>query len=332
MKRRGFLAVLVALGFLFVTIFVPHQAQSKTIFVTIGTGGITGVYYPTGGAIAKIVNKKRDVYGIRCTVESTGGSVFNINAVIAGDLDFGICQSDRQYQAWNGLAEWKDKGPQKDLRSVFSIHPESVTLVAADDAGIKTIQDLRGKRVNIGNPGSGQRQNAIDALENAGIDWKKDIKAESAKAAEAPGLLQDGRIDAFFYTVGHPSGAIKEATAGKRKVHFVPITGLDKLLKKYPYYAKAVIPIKFYPNATNKEDVPTFGVKATFVTSAKVPDNVVYAITKEVFENFDYFKTLHPAYSILTKQSMLEGLTAPFHPGALKYYKESGLIKYIKKQ
>ena len=332
MKRRGFLAVLVALGFLFVTIFVPHQAQSKTIFVTIGTGGITGVYYPTGGAIAKIVNKKRDVYGIRCTVESTGGSVFNINAVIAGDLDFGICQSDRQYQAWNGLAEWKDKGPQKDLRAVFSIHPESVTLVAADDAGIKTIQDLRGKRVNIGNPGSGQRQNAIDALENAGIDWKKDIKAESAKAAEAPGLLQDGRIDAFFYTVGHPSGAIKEATAGKRKVHFVPITGLDKLLKKYPYYAKAVIPIKFYPNATNKEDVPTFGVKATFVTSAKVPDNVVYAITKEVFENFDYFKTLHPAYSILTKQSMLEGLTAPFHPGALKYYKESGLIKYIKKQ
>ncbi len=331
MRRRGFLAVLVALGFLMATIFVPHQAQSKTIFVTIGTGGITGVYYPTGGAIAKIVNKKRDVYGIRCTVESTGGSVFNINAVIAGDLDFGICQSDRQYQAWNGLAEWKDKGPQKDLRAVFSIHPESVTLVAADDAGIKTIQDLRGKRVNIGNPGSGQRQNAIDALENAGIDWKKDIKAESAKAAEAPGLLQDGRIDAFFYTVGHPSGAIKEATAGKRKVHFVPITGLDKLLAKYPYYAKAVIPIKFYPQATNKEDVPTFGVKATFVTSAKVPDNVVYAITKEVFENFDYFKTLHPAYSVLTKESMLEGLTAPFHPGALKYYKESGLIKYIKK-
>jgi len=331
MKRRQFLAVLVALGFLMATFFIPHQAQSKTIFVTIGTGGITGVYYPTGGAIAKIVHKKRNVYGIRCTVESTGGSVFNINAVIAGDLDFGICQSDRQYQAWNGLAEWKDKGPQKDLRAVFSIHPESVTLVAADDAGIKTIQDLKGKRVNIGNPGSGQRQNSIDALESAGIDWKKDIKAESAKAAEAPGLLQDGRIDAFFYTVGHPSGAIKEATAGKRKVHFVPITGLDKLLAKYPYYAKAVIPIKFYPQATNKEDVPTFGVKATFVTSAKVPDNVVYAITKEVFENFDYFKTLHPAYSVLTKQSMLEGLTAPFHPGALKYYKESGLIKYIKK-
>ncbi|RLB13814.1 MAG: C4-dicarboxylate ABC transporter substrate-binding protein [Deltaproteobacteria bacterium] len=300
-------------------------AQAKTTFVTIGTGGITGVYYPTGGAIAKMLNKKRKTYHIRATVESTGGSVFNINAVLSGDLDFGICQSDRQYQAWNGLAEWKDKGPQKNLRAVFTIHPESVTLVAADDAGIKTIQDLRGKRVNIGNPGSGQRQNSIDALTNAGIDYKKDIKAESAKAAEAPGLLQDGRIDAFFYTVGHPSGAIKEATAGRRKVHFVPITGLDKLLAKYPYYAKAYIPIKFYPTATNKENVPTFGVKATLVTSAKTPDKIVYAITKEVFDNFEAFKKLHPAYSVLTKKNMLEGMSAPMHPGALKYFKEVGL-------
>jgi len=305
--------------------FESNATAGKTIFVTIGTGGITGVYYPTGGAIAKMVNKKRKEYGIRATVESTGGSVFNINAVLAGDLDFGIAQSDRQYQAWNGLAEWKDKGPQKELRAVFSIHPESVTLVAADDAGIKTIQDLRGKRVNIGNPGSGQRQNSIDALANAGLDYKKDLIAEGAKAAEAPGLLQDGRIDAFFYTVGHPSGAIKEATAGKRKVHFVPITGLDKLLKKYPYYAKAYIPIKFYPGATNKEDVPTFGVKATFVTSAKEPDKVVYVITKEVFDNFEKFKKLHPAYNVLTKKSMLEALSAPIHPGAMKYFKEVGL-------
>ncbi len=325
--KKYFLTLITIMAFVTVGLFTAQPAPAKTIFVTIGTGGITGVYYPTGGAIAKIVNKKRKVYGIRVTVESTGGSVFNVNAVMAGDLEFGIVQSDRQYQAWHGLAEWKDKGPQKDLRSVFSIHPESVTLVAADDAGIKTIQDLKGKRVNIGNPGSGQRQNAIDALENAGINYKTDLKAESVKAAEAPGLLQDGRIDAFFYTVGHPSGAIKEATAGKRKVHFVPITGLDKLLKKYPYYAKAVIPIKFYPNATNKEDVPTFGVKATFVTSIKVPEKVVYAITKEVFENFETFKKLHPAYEVLTKKSMLEGLTAPLHPGAIKYYKEAGLMK-----
>ena len=306
---------------------IPSTAQAKTVFVTIGTGGITGVYYPTGGAIAKIVNEKKDQYGIRCTVESTGGSVFNVNAVISGDLEFGVVQSDRQYQAVKGLAEWKDN-PQTDLRAVFAIHPESVTLVASVASGIKTIQDLKGKRVNIGNPGSGQRQNSIDALSAVGIDFEKDIQAESAKAAEAPGLLQDGRIDAFFYTVGHPSGAIKEATAGATKVRFVSIEGpgIDKLIQDNPFYAKAYVPVKQY-TAENEQDVPTFGVKATFVTSAKVPEFVAYAITKEVFDNFEEFKKLHPAYEVLTKENMLEGMSAPLHPGAEKYFKEAGLIK-----
>jgi len=326
MKRIGLLTLIATICLALGLMVSPTPVVAKTTFVTIGTGGITGVYYPTGGAIARIVNKKRKVYGIRCTVESTGGSVFNVNAVMSGDLEFGVVQSDRQYQAMKGLAEWKEKGPQKDLRAVFTIHPESITLVAADDAGIKSINDLRGKRVNIGNPGSGQRQNSIDGLDNAGINYEKDLKAEGVKAAEAPGLLQDGRIDAFFYTVGHPSGAIKEATAGRRKVHFVPITGVDKLLQKYPYYAKAHIPIKLYPGATNTKDVETFGVKATFVTSAKVPDRVVYAVTKEVFDNFESFKKLHPAYQVLTKQNMLEGMSAPIHPGAMKYYKEAGLM------
>ena len=295
-------------------------APAKTTFVTIGTGGITGVYYPTGGAIAKIVNKKRDKYGIRATVESTGGSVFNVNAVMAGDLEFGVVQSDRQYQAINGLKEWKDKGKQEDLRAVFSVHPESITLVAAVDAGIEKIEDLRDKRVNIGNPGSGQRENSIDALNAVGIDYKTDMTAESVKAAEAPGLLQDGRIDAFFYTVGHPSGAIKEATAGARKVRIVPVTGsgIDKLIADNPYYAKAKVPISLYPGAQNDADVETFGVKATFVTSAKVAENVVYAITKEVFDNFEDFKKLHPAYVVLTKANMLEGQSAQIACRVLK--------------
>ena len=326
MKRIGLLTLIATICLALGLMVSPTPVVAKTTFVTIGTGGITGVYYPTGGAIARIVNKKRKVYGIRCTVESTGGSVFNVNAIMAGDLEFGVVQSDRQFQAMKGLAEWEEKGPQKDLRAVFTIHPESITLVAADDAGIKSINDLRGKRVNIGNPGSGQRQNSIDGLDNAGINYEKDLQAEGVKAAEAPGLLQDGRIDAFFYTVGHPSGAIKEATAGRRKVHFVPITGVDKLLAKYPYYAKAMIPIELYPGATNTKDVETFGVKATFVTSAKVPDRVVYAITKEVFDNFEDFKKLHPAYQVLTKENMLEGMSAPIHPGAMKYYKEAGLM------
>jgi TRAP transporter TAXI family solute receptor len=335
MRKAVILAITLVFGFALVVGCGPsgeqqaakqEEAAPKTTFVTIGTGGITGVYYPTGGAIAKMVNAQKDQYGIRATVESTGGSVFNVNAVMSGDLQFGVVQSDRQYQAINGLAEWEGN-PQPDLRAVFSIHPESITLVAAVDADIYDIKDLKGKRVNIGNPGSGQRQNSIDALDAVGLNYETDLIAEGIKAAEAPGLLQDGRIDAFFYTVGHPSGAIKEATAGARKVRFASILGIDKLLDEYPYYAKARIPVSLYPGAVNEEDVETFGVKATFVTSSKVPEDVVYAITKEVFDNFDDFKKLHPAYAVLTKENMLEGLSAPFHPGATKYFQEVGLMQ-----
>ncbi len=325
MKQALTLTTAVFFGLLLFFGVSVQESHAKTTFVTIGTGGITGVYYPTGGAIAKMVNKKREEYGIRATVESTGGSVFNINAVLSKDLDFGIAQSDRQYQAYNGLAEWKKRGAQKELRTVFSIHPELVTLVAASDSGINSIADLKGKRVNIGDPGSGHRQNALDALNTVGLDYKKDLDAESIKASEAPGLLQDGKIDAFFYTVGHPNGAMKEATAGARKVRFVPITAVDNLLGESSYYAKSYIPVKLYPNSESKENVNTFGVKATLVTSASVPESVVYAMTKEVFENFEAFKKLHPAYAVLTKESMLTGLSAPLHPGALKYYKEVGL-------
>lgn len=302
------------------------EQRIRPTFVAIGTGGMTGVYYPTGGAIARMINKKREVYNIRCTYESTGGSVFNINAVFSGDLEFGVAQSDRQYQAYYGApgSEWEGR-PQKDLRAVFSIHPESVTLVAAVDADILDIRDLKGKRVNIGNPGSGHRQNALDALTAVGIDPETDIFAESVKAAEAPKLLQDGRIDAFFYTVGHPSGAIQEATAGRRKVRFVPITGIEKLLEDKPYYAPSVLPAHLYPAAQNSEDVETFGVKATLVTSVRIPESVVYAVTREVFENLSEFRKLHPAYEALTQKNMLEGLSAKIHQGAMKYYKEVGL-------
>ncbi len=327
----GFLRRIILLGLsLTLLLAIDAGAASKRVFVTIGTGGVTGVYYPTGGAISRMINKKSKQYGIKATVESTAGSVYNINAVLSGDLEFGVAQSDRQYQAYHGLAEWKKAGPQKKLRSVFSIHPESITLIASVKSGIKTLKDLKGKRVNIGNPGSGQLQNSKDVLEAAGIPLSS-IHVEQVKAVEAPSLLQDGRIDAFFYTVGHPNGNIKEATSGRLKVRIIPIEGpgIDALLKKYPYYAKSVIPIKFYPKADNSGDVPSIGVKATFVTSADVDEKIVYAITKEVFDNFEDFKKLHPAYSVLTKEAMLSGLSAPIHKGALRYYRESGLIKYI---
>lgn len=327
MKKLGLLAVSLSM---IISSCTKQGNDSKTSYVTIGTGGITGVYYPTGGAISKMINAKKDTYRIRASVESTGGSVYNINAVLSGDLEFGIAQSDRQYQATFGEAEWKIKGPQKNLRSVFSVHPESVTLIASEETGAKTLKDLKGKMVNLGNPGSGQLQNAKDALAAFGLT-EKDIKSEFVKAIEAPGLLQDEKIDAFFYTVGHPNGSIKEATSGRIKVKLLDITGpeVDALIAKYPYYANSIIPRAFYSGASNTEDIKTFGVKATLITSVKVSNDIVYAIVKEVFDNFDNFKKLHPAYSVLTKESMLKGLSAPIHSGALKYYKENNLIKYI---
>lgn len=295
-------------------------------YVTIGTGGVTGVYYPTGGAIAKMVNKKRKEYDLRAAVETTSGSVFNVNAIMAGDLEFGVVQSDRQYQAYNGMADWDGK-PQRKLRAVFAVHPEVVTLVAAVDSGITSVASLKGMHVNIGNPGSGHRGNALDLLAAAGLDYRKDLIADGIKPAESAGMLQDGRIDAFFYTVGHPNGSVKEAVAGTRRILFVPIDEeiVMKLTSKFPYYAPSLIPVKSYPGVVNTEDVPSFGVKATLVTSVDVAEDVVYAITKEVFENFEEFKKLHPAYITLTKKSMLQGMSAPIHPGAMRYFKEAGL-------
>lgn len=317
----------VALAVLVATCMIPMTSiAAKTTYVTIGTGGVTGVYYPTGGAIAKMVNKKRNEYKLRATVESTGGSVFNANAIATGDLEFGILQSDRQFQAYNGTADWEGK-PITKLRAVFSIHPELVNIVAGADKNIKTIYDLKGKIVNIGNPGSGQRGNALELFAVAGIDPEKDLKTEGLKPAESASMLQDGRIDAFFYTVGHPNGSMKEAVAGARKVNFVEVPAeiSAKLIEKYPFFAAASVPVKLYPGIDNDADVPTFGVKATLCTSSDVSDDIVYAITKEVFENFEEFKNLHPAYASLTKAQMLDGLSAPIHPGAMKYYKEAGL-------
>ena len=314
----------VALAFSFV---ILQTCSAETTMVTIGTGDISHVYYSTGGAISKIANKKSKQYYLRVTVEPTGGSVFNVNAVMAGDLEFGLVRSDRQYQAWNGIKDWKDKGPQKKLRAICSFFPETVILVASEDSGIWEFMDLRGKHVGIGDIGSGHRGHATDALSACGIDRDKDLQAERLNAGQSAKFLQDGRIDAFFSTVTHPDDSTKDATSGTRKVHFVPITGgcIDTLIARWPFYTKASIPIKFYPTVRNNENVPTFAVKATFVTSADIPDDIVYVVAKEIFDKLEEFRGQHPAYDVLTKKNMLEALTAPIHPGAMRYYKEVGL-------
>lgn len=302
-------------------------ANAADDFVTIGTGGVTGVYYPTGGAICRLVNKGRKDHGIRCSVESTGGSVYNINTIRAGELDLGIAQSDWQYHAYNGSSKFEDKGPFKDLRAVFSVHPEPFTVVARADAGIKTFEDLKGKRVNIGNPGSGQRGTMEVLMGELGWTMKDFKLASELKASEQSKALCDNKIDAMIYTVGHPSGAIKEATTSCDSV-IVEVSGpaVAKLIADNSFYRVATIPGGMYRG--NAEDVQTFGVGATFVSSTDVKEKVVYEIVKAVFENFDTFKRLHPAFNNLKKEEMAkDGLSAPLHAGAAKYYKEAGLVK-----
>jgi TRAP transporter TAXI family solute receptor len=301
-------------------------AHAET-FISIGTGGVTGVYYPAGGAICRLVNKDRSEHGIRCSVESTGGSVYNINTMRAGELDMGVVQSDVQYNALKGEGEeFTDAGPYEELRAVFSLHPEPFTVLARADSGIETFDDLKGKRVNVGNPGSGQRSTMEVLMEAKGWTMDDFALASELKSAEQAQALADNNIDAIVFTVGHPSGSIQEATT-TTDAKLIPVSGpeVDELVDSNPYYSKATIPGGMY-RGTDK-DVETFGVKATLVSSTAVPDEVIYAVTKAVFENFEDFKKLHPAFANLEKEAMVtEALSAPLHPGAERYYKEAGLM------
>ncbi|MFT5398724.1 MAG: TRAP transporter TAXI family solute receptor [Planctomycetota bacterium] len=292
-------------------------------FVSIGTGGVTGVYYPTGGAICRLVNKNRKEHGIRCSAESTGGSIYNINTIRTGELEFGVAQSDWQYHAYHGTSKFADQGAYTKLRAVFSVHPEPVTIIASDSSGITNISDVKGKRMNIGNPGSGTR-GTWEVIEEA-LGWtRNDLKlAAEMKSAETGQAVCDGKIDAYFWLVGHPSALTQESLA-TCDAHLVNATGgaIDKLIKDNSFYRKAVIPAGMY---NNKQDIQTFGVAATFVSSSDVSEKVVYTIVKAVFDNFDDFKKLHPAFAHLTEKEMIsDAISAPLHRGAIKYYKERG--------
>ncbi len=310
-----------------VALTVSAPAAMAEEFITIGTGGVTGVYYPTGGAICRLVNQGRRDHGVRCSVESTGGSVYNINTIREGELEFGVAQSDWQYHAFNGSSRFEEAGPFEGLRAVFSVHPEPFTVVARADSGITTFEDLKGKRVNIGNPGSGQR-GTMEVLMEA-LGWTTDdfALATELKASEQSAALCDNQIDAMVYTVGHPSGSISEATTACDSV-LVEVSGdaVAALIEENSFYRSATIPGGMYRG--NDADVMTFGVGATFVSSADVSEEVVYTLVKSVFDNIDDFRGLHPAFANLEPADMASaGLSAPLHDGAAKYYKEAGLIE-----
>ena len=303
-----------------------QAATAQDRFITIGTGGQTGVYFVVGQSICRLVNRGTADHNLKCTAPSTGGSIANINAIKGGDMDMGVAQSDWQYHAYNGTSEFE--GNKFDnLRAVFSVHGEPFTVVARADSGVGTFDDLFGKRVNVGNPGSGQRATMDVVLKAMGRSADDFSLASELKPAEQSFALGDNKVDAIIYTVGHPNGSIQEATSTV-DARLVSVTGdaIDDLVANNPYYAKAVIPGGLYTG--NDADTETFGVKATFVTSADVPDDVVYTVVKAVFDNFGRFKGLHPAFANLQEVDMIAaGLSAPLHPGAEQYYRERGWIK-----
>jgi uncharacterized protein len=303
----------------------PASAQQQR-FITIGTGGVTGVYYPAGGAICRLVNRDRAKHNIRCSVESTGGSVANVNLIRQGELDFGVAQADVQFNATKGLTTFAKDGAASDLRFVFSLHPEVITVVARE-AGIKGVADFKGKRFNIGNPGSGTRVMTEELMGAVGLKAGDLALASELRPDEQGSALCDGKIDGFTFVVGHPSANITDPTT-ICNARIVPVTGaaVDKLIKDKPYYTKAQVPGGMYRG--NQAPVDTYGVLATILSSAKVPDDVVYAVVRAIFDNFNEFKALHPALANLKPEDMAtQGQFAPVHPGAARYYKEKGWSK-----
>ncbi len=304
----------------------PRSTAPAQSMVIIGTGPMDGLDYATAGAMAAIVNRQRPVYRLRCAVEPSESPIDRIHAVVAGDLQLAIVTADLQFQAVMGQAEWQAAGPQAALRSCFGLYDAVVTLVAAVDAGIRGIEDLRGRHVGIGGRGSDHRRHAAVALEGAGLNPSLDILADGAAVAAVPGLLQEGRIDAFFLTVAHPHQLIREATSGRRQVRIAALENIDTVVAQHPYYTPAKIPVKHYPALENTTDVPAFGVKATVVTDARVSQDLIYTLVKEIFENLEVLKPMHPAYADLTREGMRQGLTAELHPGAVRYFREAGLM------
>ncbi|MDF1737355.1 MAG: TAXI family TRAP transporter solute-binding subunit, partial [Minwuia sp.] len=301
-------------------------AMAEEKFVTVGTGGQTGVYYVVGQSICKLVNRDSKKTNLKCTAPSTGGSIANINAIKGGDMDMGVAQSDWQFHGLNGTSKFSESGAFPALRSVFSVHPEPFTVIARADSGIKSFDDLKGKRVNIGNPGSGQRGTMEVIMGAKGWTLDDFALASELKSSEQSQALCDNKVDAIIFTVGHPNGSIQEATTSCEAV-VVPVQGpeIDKLVNENPYYSAASIPGGMYKGSD--ASVPTFGVRATFVSSTNTDAETIYQVGKAVMDHFDRVKRLHPAFANLDMKEMVTaGNSAPVHDGAARYYKEKGLM------
>jgi TRAP transporter TAXI family solute receptor len=294
--------------------------------LNISTGNVTGVYYAAGSAVAKMHNKKRKEYNLRLITEASEGSIANIENVLEGSAAFGISQANQLFHAQEGNAYWEDQ-PHDNLRAVLGLYTEDYTVVTAADANIKTLADLKGKTVNIGELGSSDARQSMYVLQFFGL-VEKDLTVNRQPTYEAPELLQAGKIDAYLYTVGHPNLSVKEASTGERKVEIISPGQefIDHYIKVRTYIVSSDIPIDYYPVIVNKEPIPTIGLKAILFTREDADEQVVYNMVKEVLSNFDLFKRQHPAFANLTPEKLTKGLIVPVHPGAERYFKEAGLL------
>ncbi len=309
---------------------VPEASAAKK-FITIGTGGPTGVYFVVGNAMCRMIHKEAAEgrksgrkHGIRCSAPSSNGSTYNIAQISEGEFDFGVSQSDWQYHSYNGTS--KKVTNNKDLRAVFSVHPEPYQLVVRADSGIKSWKDMKGKKFNMGNPGSGQRATTELLMERYNTPKDFFSLVTEMTSTEHSKALCDGKIDAYGYVVGVPNSGVAVATDGcGAKIASLNSKVEADLIKEFPFYGPVTIPKGVYRSTT--EPVMTFGGYATIVSSAKVPNDVVYEVVRAVMENLDDFKKLHPAFQLLTPEGMMRnGNSAPLHEGAIKYYKEKGLM------
>jgi TRAP transporter TAXI family solute receptor len=295
--------------------------------MTIGTGAVTGVYYAAGGSICKALNRDRAAHGLRCLVEVSQGSTANIDSLARGNVNMALVQSDVQYRATKGEGAFAKSAVQADLRSVFGLYAEAFTVMAAADVGAKDFADLKGRKVSLGIAGSGSRTTVEDLLSIYGMQTT-DFAGVTERSADEQGYaLCEKKIEAALYVVGHPVTHITRTTkdCGAQLVGMAEVAR-DRVVAARPYFVKSEIPAGTYSNQTSA--VPTVGLIATLTTTASVPEATVYAVVKGVFDNFDEFKRLHPAFSQLDPRRMAsEGLSAPLHPGALKYYKEKGWVQ-----
>lgn len=304
----------------------PAQAAEKLL--TIGTGGVTGVYYPAGGAICRLINRGRQEHGIHCMVESTGGSINNLESVRSNDLDIGIAQSDWLYHAYTGTEIFADQGKNPKLRVLFSLHSEPFTVLVRKDSHIENFDQLKGRRINIGNPGSGMRATMEDLMRQKGWNDKSFSGVTELKASEEGEALCKKKIDAMIYAAGNPNGTVQQATS-LCDARLVGVSGpdVDAFIKRFPFYSVATIPGNMYHG--NPKPVKTFGVRAVLFASSDMDPDVAYQIVKAVFDNLDNFKTLHPVFATLNARDMASGAEeiAPLHDGAAKYFREKGLLK-----